>query len=247
MSDEGKVITVRGPIESSEVGACFTHEHILFDWGLTYWTEPDTDELRALADSPIRLDNRGILQRNPFVIKENFWHESVHDAAREVAHIKAAGGRTLDRTLVTLPNGRLADTRTETFGARDRIRLNCTLSLVFGTTAEQMRRVLEGVEAVLRGHPKIYPDNIIVRFAEIGASSLDVQVMAWFVTTDWNEFLAIRQEVLLGFLEVVERAGTSFAFPTQTIHLARENGGPARAVNLGAGSASAPDRGPPRP
>jgi len=154
--------------------------------------------------------------------------------------------RTLDRTLVTLPNGRLADTRTETYGARDRIRLNCTLSLVFGTTAEQMRRVLEGVEAVLRGHPKIYPDNLVVRFAEIGASSLDVQVMAWFMTTDWNEFLAIRQEVLLGFLEVVERAGTSLAFPTQTIHLARENGGPARAVNLGAGSASAPGLGPPR-
>jgi len=95
MSDEGKVITVRGPIEPGEVGACFTHEHIFFDWGETYWTEPDTDELRALADAPIRLDNRGMLQRNPFVIKENFWHESVHDAADEVAHFKAAGGGTL--------------------------------------------------------------------------------------------------------------------------------------------------------
>ncbi len=95
MSDEGKVITVRGPVDPGEIGACFTHEHILFDWGLTYWTEPDTDELRALADAPIRLENRGMLQRNPFIIKENFWHESVHDAADEVAHFKKAGGGTL--------------------------------------------------------------------------------------------------------------------------------------------------------
>jgi phosphotriesterase-related protein len=95
MSDDGKVMTVRGPIDPGDVGACFTHEHILFDWGLTYWTEPESDEGRALADSPIRLDNRGILQRNPFVIKENFWQESVHDAAREVADFRAAGGGTL--------------------------------------------------------------------------------------------------------------------------------------------------------
>jgi phosphotriesterase-related protein len=95
MSDEGMVMTVRGPIAPDQVGACFTHEHILFDWGLTYWTEPTTDEERALADAPISLANRGVLDRNPFLIKENFWHESVHDAAREVADFKASGGGTL--------------------------------------------------------------------------------------------------------------------------------------------------------
>jgi hypothetical protein len=43
--------------------------------------------------------------------------------------------------------------------------------------------------------------------------------MAWFQTSDWGEFQLIRQDVLLQFMEVVERVGTSFAFPTQTIHL----------------------------
>lgn len=95
MINEGKVVTVAGPIEPSDLGACLTHEHILFDWGDTYWTEPDTEEGRALADAPIRLDNRGLLQRNPFIIKENFWQESVHGAAREVADFKRAGGGTL--------------------------------------------------------------------------------------------------------------------------------------------------------
>lgn len=165
----------------------------------------------------------------------------------ESVGLRSTRVRTLDRTLVTFPNGRLADTRTESFGARDRIRLSCTLGLVFGTTAEQMRRVLEGVEAVLRGHPKIWPDSVVVRFAAIGASSLDVQVMAWFLTTDWNEFQAIRQEMLLGFLEVVERAGTSFAFPTQTIHLAQEQGGSAHVASLGPGPGSQPAAGPRRP
>ena len=140
----------------------------------------------------------------------------------EAVGLRSTRIRTLDRTLVTFPNGKLAETRTETFAARDRIRLSCTLGLVFGTTAEQMRRVLEGVEGVLRGHPKIWAERVVVRFEAIGASSLDIRVMAWFETTDWDEFQEIRQEVLLGFLEAVERAGTSFAFPTQTVHVARD-------------------------
>jgi MscS family membrane protein len=67
-----------------------------------------------------------------------------------------------------------------------------------------------------------------VRFAQLGASSLDVEVMAWFQTSDFGEFQAIRQEVLLQFMEVVEAAGTSFAFPTRTVHLVAPGGPAAR-------------------
>lgn len=127
--------------------------------------------------------------------------------------------RTLDRTLVSFPNGKLAEARSESISARDRIRLFANLGLTYSTTAEQMRRVLAEVEAALRAHPKIWPDAMAVRFNDFRDSSLNVEVMAWFQTTDWNEFTAIRQELFLGFMEIVERAGTSFAFPTRTVHL----------------------------
>ena len=138
--------------------------------------------------------------------------------------------RTLDRTLVTIPNGKLADQRIETFAARDRCRLFFTMGLVYGTTAAQMRAVLSGVDALLRGHPRVWSEGVGVRFVGISASSLDVEVLAWFATADWDEFQAIRQELLLGVMDVVERAGTAFAFPTQTVHLAgAKEEGPARA------------------
>jgi MscS family membrane protein len=137
----------------------------------------------------------------------------------EAIGLRSTRFRTLDRTLITIPNGRLADMRIESFTARDRMRLACTLGLVYGTTATQMRRVLEGLEGVLRRHPRIWPDAVVVRFKEFGPSSLDIEIMAWFMTAEWSEFQFIRQEVLLQFMEVVERAGTSFAFPTRTVHL----------------------------
>ncbi|MGH7617378.1 MAG: mechanosensitive ion channel family protein, partial [Gemmatimonadaceae bacterium] len=128
--------------------------------------------------------------------------------------------RTLDRTIITLPNGRLADMRLESFTARDRLRFAAVIGLVYDTSATQMRAVLEGFERVLREHPTIWPDAIVVRFSELAASSLNIEVMAWFRTSDWGEFQRIRQDILLRFMDVVEEAGTSFAFPTTTVHLA---------------------------
>jgi MscS family membrane protein len=58
-----------------------------------------------------------------------------------------------------------------------------------------------------------------VHLRGLGASSLDIEVRAQFQTEDYPEFQAIRQEVLLQFLRVVEEAGTSVAFPTQTLHV----------------------------
>jgi MscS family membrane protein len=128
--------------------------------------------------------------------------------------------RTLDRTIVTIPNGKFADARIETFAARDKVRLFTVVQLEYRTTAEQMRSVLAGFEQVLSRHPKIEPNSVVVRFAALGASSLDVEVVGIFLTSDWNEFTRIRQELFLELMEVVERAGTGFAFPTQTLHLA---------------------------
>jgi len=128
--------------------------------------------------------------------------------------------RTLDRTLISLPNGQLSDKRIETFAARDRIRLSTTLGVEYGTTHAQMDQIIKGFERVMQEHPKIWPDTTVARFAGYGASSLDIEIMCWFLTTDYNVYRDCRQDVLLGFMKVVEEAGTGFAFPTQTLHLA---------------------------
>jgi MscS family membrane protein len=109
--------------------------------------------------------------------------------------------------------------RVESYSARDRLRLTCILGLVCGTTADQLRRILADLERVLVEHPKIWPDNVSVRFKEFGASSLNIEVTAWFQILDYNEFLLVRQEVLLSFMDVIQGAGSSLAFPTQTVHL----------------------------
>ena len=136
----------------------------------------------------------------------------------ETIGVRSTRIRTPDRTLITLPNGKLAEMRIETFAVRDRIRFFTTIGLVYETHREQMTQVLENFEAILRAHPLVWPDNIAVRFRQFGESSLDIDVMAWFVC-DWDTFMLVRQEILLQFMEVVEQAGSSFAFPSRTLYL----------------------------
>jgi MscS family membrane protein len=70
---------------------------------------------------------------------------------------------------------------------------------------------------------------MVVKFAGFGASSLDIEIMAWFAVPEWSHFQLCRQEVLLGFMQVVEEAGTAFAFPTRTVHLVGPGASPAPA------------------
>jgi MscS family membrane protein len=138
----------------------------------------------------------------------------------EAVGMRSTRVRTLDRTLVTLPNGKLADLRVESFAARDRFRLNVTLGLAYSTTSAQLREVLRSIQAELEAQPARGPEAPVVRLVDLGDSSLRVEVMAWLVADGFDAFAARRGELYLRFVELVEQAGASFAFPTRTIHLA---------------------------
>lgn len=144
----------------------------------------------------------------------------------ETLGLRSTRIRTPDRTLVSIPNAKLAELSSESFAARDRIRLAADLGLQYGTTAAQMRAVLEGLRRVLGEHPRIAADPPTVRFKALAESALVIEVTAWFATIDFNEFMAIREEVLLAFMDVVEGAGASFALPSRLVYTrpTRESG-----------------------
>jgi MscS family membrane protein len=135
--------------------------------------------------------------------------------------------RAPDRTVISIPNGKLADMKIESHTARDRFRLFCVLGLVYSTTSAQVRRLLAELERTLRSHPKLYQDDLGIRLRSLGADAMEIEVVAFFLTTDFKEFAAIRQDMLLSFIELVEQSGTSLAYPTRTVHVAEKTPGPA--------------------
>ena len=79
----------------------------------------------------------------------------------EAIGLRSTRIRTPDRTLITIPNGRLAEMKVESFAARDRIRFNCVLCLVYSTNAAQLRKVVADDRGAVRAQPKTFQDDVV--------------------------------------------------------------------------------------
>jgi len=102
--------------------------------------------------------------------------------------------------------------------------LKTVISLRYETTPEQLRHVVVKLRELLLAHPMVTPDPSRVRFTGFGASSLNVEVVAYVGTKDWNEFLAVQEDIYYRMMDVVAASGTGFAFPSQTLYFARDGG-----------------------
>ncbi len=132
--------------------------------------------------------------------------------------------RSLERTIVTVPNAEFSEMKLDNYAMRDQRLLRTTLQLRYETTAEQMRYILSKLRALLLGHPKVTPDPARVRFVGYGAYSKDVEIFAYLRCQDQDTFLAIQEDIFLRMEDIINEAGSGFAFPSQTAYLLRDKG-----------------------
>lgn len=132
--------------------------------------------------------------------------------------------RTAERSELSIPNGALATMNVENLTRRDKILLNPTLGLRCETSPDQLRYVLAEVRRMFYGHPKVESESARIRFAGFDSSALTLEIFSYVLTRDFAEFTAIREDLLLRIMEIVEKSGTGVAFPSQTIYLGRDPG-----------------------
>lgn len=132
--------------------------------------------------------------------------------------------RTLDRTLVTIPNGEFSSSRIENFAFRDRFWFHPIFGLRYETTPEQIRYLLVELRALLYAHPMVTEDPARVRCVELGADSINLEVFTYILASNYDEFLEVKEDLLLRMMDVVNNSGTGFAFPSQTVYFGKDTG-----------------------
>jgi MscS family membrane protein len=139
------------------------------------------------------------------------------DRVGTVTHIglRSTRIRTPDRTIISVPNAQFASMELENISGRDKIWFHPTLNLRRDTSSDQLLEVLASFGKILTDHPQVETGKLPVRFVGVGLYSLDVEVVAYVATSDYDEFLKLQQELLLKMLQAVERAGTALAVPLQ--------------------------------
>lgn len=132
--------------------------------------------------------------------------------------------RTDARTQLSIPNGTLATMSIENFTRRDKIQFAPVLAIRCETSADQLRYLLAEIRRMLYAHPRVESGSATIRFASFDASSLRIEISSYVLTRDSNEFIAIREDLLLRIMDIVEDSGTGIAFPSQTLYFSRDSG-----------------------
>ncbi len=166
-----------------------------------------------------------IFADRPFQIGDWVIIQGVEGTVEEVG-FRSTRIRTFYKSLVTLPNSKVADAVVDNLGERTYRRLKLNLGLTYSTSAEQMQAFVEGVRAILQANAKIWQDYFEVHFNSFGPSSLDVMVYAFLDVKSWTEELSEKHNILLEFLRLAEKLGVSYAFPTQSLHVESMPGEP---------------------
>jgi MscS family membrane protein len=127
--------------------------------------------------------------------------------------------RTLDHTVVSVPNAEFMNLHLNNFSKREKFWYHPRITLRYETTPDQIRYILSKIRKLLTSHPKVLSDPARVRFTNFGAYSLDLDIFAYIDATKYGEYLEISEDLNLQIMDIIAQAGSSFAFPSQTTYL----------------------------
>lgn len=168
-----------------------------------------------------------ILSEKRFNVGDWILVEGVVEGTVEDVGFRSTVVRRFDQAPVYVPNARLADTAATNFSAMTYRRIFWMISVEYRTTIEQLRRIRDEIEAyIIENDEFVDPSEVatFVRIDRFSDSSIDIMLYCFTRTIKWGEWLEIKERLALQVKEIVEGAGSSFAFPSRTIYMRHPTG-----------------------
>ncbi|WP_158542725.1 mechanosensitive ion channel family protein [Lujinxingia litoralis] len=159
-----------------------------------------------------------ILTDRPFKIGDLVQSEHGCGVVTEIG-LRSTKLMTFERSIITVPNSDLATTAVENLNKDEVLAISTTLTMTYGTSRATLERIIDQVRRLLARAEGIDNARYLVSFSGFGASSLDIDVQCYAQTRDRYEWYAIRERIFFQIMDIVEEAGGSFAFPSQSLYL----------------------------
>jgi MscS family membrane protein len=128
--------------------------------------------------------------------------------------------RLLDRSLIVMPNKMVASESIINLSRFTGRRVEQVIGLTYDADAGQMQEIVEEFRRLILAEVEVDPASVICYFRDFSATSLDLWLVFNVRDPDFHRHMALRQRLNLAFMRAVEARGLSFAFPTQTVHVA---------------------------
>ncbi len=140
----------------------------------------------------------------------------------EQVGIRSTKIRTLEDTIVIMPNAEFSNQKIENYSKRSNILFNHKIGIRYESSTEQIRYVVIKIREMLYAHPRVSNEKQFVKFSAFGSDFLEIHIFCYIETQDYFEYVDIREGLLLQIIEIVGQSGTAFAFPSRTIYLSKD-------------------------
>ncbi|MEQ8603064.1 MAG: mechanosensitive ion channel family protein [Marivibrio sp.] len=163
-----------------------------------------------------------ILVERRFSIGEWVRVEGVVEGTVESIGFRSTFIRRFDKAPVYVPNAQLSDSAITNFSRMTYRRIYWLIGVEYRTSIDQLQRIRERIETyVLESDAFVPPDqaSTFVRLDAFNASSIDIMLYCFTKTTNWGEWLAIKEQLAYEVKRIVEEEGASFAFPSTSLYI----------------------------
>ena len=126
--------------------------------------------------------------------------------------------RTFDKSIVTVPNKNIISTELDNLGARPVRRVKFNIGLTYDTSVENIKNIVNDIQSLIDDHPMTNQDGR-VRFLNFGASSLDIMVLYYVNSPDWEVLIDAQQKINYDIIDIVNKYNCEFAFPSTSVYI----------------------------
>lgn len=163
-----------------------------------------------------------VLAEKRFQVGDWIKVDGVVEGTVELINFRSTTIRRFDKSPVYVPNASLSDNAVTNFSRMTNRRIYWKIGLVYDSSVEQLRAVRQGVhDYIMANDAFLHPPEgtLLIHIDSFNDSSIDLMVYCFTKTTNWGEWLQIKEEFAIAIKQIVADAGSDFAFPTRTIHL----------------------------
>ena len=126
--------------------------------------------------------------------------------------------RTFDKSVVTVPNKNIISTELDNLGARPVRRVKFNIGLTYDTSVENIKNIVDDIQKLVDDHPMTNQEGK-VRFLNFGASSLDIMVLYYVDSPDWEVLIDAQQKINFQIIDIVNKYKCEFAFPSTSVYI----------------------------
>ncbi len=134
--------------------------------------------------------------------------------------------RKFDSTPISIPNYIFAEIPIINYSERNHRRINWTIGLEYNSSLEQIKTIIKSIEEFIKMNSNFIVNddfNSYIRLEKFNDSSIDILVCCFTKTKDYKEYLEVKEELAFKIKQIVEINEASFAFPSQSIYIEKNN------------------------